>query len=71
MVEVDVDAELQVVENQISVYMGKLSELNAQREQVIQQINNLHGIAMYLRGKQESEESESDSISIEQLVAKE
>jgi len=48
MVDVDIANDLEQVNQQ----------LNTEREQVTQQIHNLNGIAMYLRGKQnETEES--------------
>jgi len=53
MAEIDVTNDLAQVNTQLEDYVGQLNTLNTQREQLTQQIHNLNGIAMYLRGKQE------------------
>ena len=45
--------------------MGQLNQLNSQREQLSQQIHNLNGIAMYLRGKQQDPVEEVNAEDLE------
>ena len=63
MVDVDRQSELIQVTNQLEQLVGQLNQLNTQRDQLTQQIHNLNGIAMYLRGKQESDTSQEVQIS--------
>ena len=58
MPEIDVDQDLAQVNQQLEQLVAQANELNTQRESLMQQIHNLNGIAMYLRGKQEGEVSE-------------
>ena len=58
MPEIDVEQDLAQVNQQLEQLVAQANELNTQRESLMQQINNLKGIAMYLRGKQEGEVSE-------------
>jgi cell division protein FtsB len=58
MVDVDIANDLEQVNQQLAQLVEQLNKMNTEREQVTQQIHNLNGIAMYLRGKQnETEES--------------
>jgi cell division protein FtsB len=52
MADIDVAQDLGQVNTQLEELVAKANELNAQRETLMQQIHNLNGIAMYLRGKQ-------------------
>ena len=52
MADVDIDTDLAQINQQLEQLVGKLNTLNAERDQLTQQIHNLNGIAMYLRGKQ-------------------
>ena len=54
MAEIDVTNDLEQVNSQLEQLMAQLNKLNADREQLTQQIHNLNGIAMYLRGKEEN-----------------
>jgi len=63
MVDVDIQSELTQVTNQLEQLVGQLNQLNTQRDQLTQQIHNLNGIAMYLRGKQEDNTSQEVQIS--------
>jgi peptidoglycan hydrolase CwlO-like protein len=54
MSDIDVGQDLEQVNKQLEELVGQLNALNTQREQLTQQIHNLNGIAMYLRGKQEA-----------------
>lgn len=62
----NVQEDLNAVNNQITTLVDELNKVNAAREQLVQQIQNLNGVAMYLRGKLPSEEegetAEVDSI---------
>ena len=66
MPEIDVEQDLVQVNQQLEQLVAQANELNTQRESLMQQIHNLNGIAMYLRGKQEVEESASPNGIIEE-----
>ena len=55
MPEIDVEQDLAQVNQQLEELVAQANTLNTQRETLMQQIHNLNGIAMYLRGKQEAE----------------
>ena len=57
MPEIDVEQDLVQVNQQLEQLVAQANELNTQRESLMQQIHNLNGIAMYLRGKQQETES--------------
>ena len=57
MAEIDVGQDLTQVNTQLEQLVAQANELNTQRESLMQQIHNLNGIAMYLRGKQQENES--------------
>ena len=59
MADIDVDQDLTQVNQQLEQLVAQANELNTQRESLMQQIHNLNGIAMYLRGKQQEGEPES------------
>ena len=61
MPEIDVEQDLVQVNQQLEQLVAQANELNTQRESLMQQIHNLNGIAMYLRGKQQAEEQEEES----------
>ena len=63
MSDINVEGDLEQVNKQLETLVGQLSTLNTQRDQLTQQIHNLNGIAMYLRGKQESDTSQEVQIS--------
>jgi len=52
MIDIDIENDLNQINTQLEQLVGQLNQLNNQREQLTQQIHNLNGIAMYLRGKQ-------------------
>ena len=52
MADINVDSDLEQVNKQLETLVSQLNAVNAQRDQLTQQIHNLNGIAMYLRGKQ-------------------
>jgi peptidoglycan hydrolase CwlO-like protein len=59
MPEIDVEQDLAQVNQQLEELVAQANELNTQRETLMQQIHNLNGIAMYLRGKQQEEQPKS------------
>jgi len=54
MPDIDVEQDLVQVNQQLEQLVAQANELNTQRETLTQQIHNLNGIAMYLRGKQQA-----------------
>lgn len=55
MTEIDINADLEAVTTQLQKGIEELQELDGKRQQLAQQIQNLNGVAMYLRGKEKSE----------------
>jgi len=55
MVEIDISSDLEAVTEQIQKGIEELQELDGKRQQLAQQIQNLNGVAMYLRGKETSD----------------
>ena len=51
MTETDVQGDLNAVNDQLTKLVDELNKVNAAREQLVTQIQNLNGVAMYLRGK--------------------
>ena len=51
MSEIDIETDLSMVNDQISKLVEEVNKVNATRENLIQQVQNLNGVAMYLRGK--------------------
>ena len=62
MPEIDVEQDLVQVNQQLEQLVAQANELNTQRESLMQQIHNLNGIAMYLRGKQQEEQESPNGI---------
>ena len=56
--EVDVQADLNAVNDQLQKLVEELNKVSAARENIIQQVQNLNGVAMYLRGKLPPEEQQ-------------
>ena len=61
MAEIDVQSELQAVTQKMEVLVDELNKVNAHREQLVAQVQNLQGVLMYLRGKTE----DSSEVQIE------
>ena len=65
MAEVNVEQDLDAVTGQLKILIAELQELDQNRVQIAQQIQNLNGVAMYLRGKQpvedQTEEEETET----------
>ena len=67
MAEVNLDQDLAAVVEQLKISVDELKEIEQRRSQVAQQIQNLNGVAMYLRGKQPEEvedQTEEEEIEI-------
>jgi len=58
MADIDVSKDLETVEGQLQTLVTEIQGLDQQRGQLAQQIQNLNGVAMYLRGKQPEEVEE-------------
>ena len=56
MMEVNVQEDLNAVNDQLQKLVEELNRVSAARENVMQQVQNLNGVAMYLRGKLPPEE---------------
>jgi len=54
--EVNVQEDLNAVNDQLQKLVEELNKVSAARENLIQQVQNLNGVAMYLRGKLPPEE---------------
>jgi len=61
MAEVNVTQDLEAVTAQLQTLIAELQELDQKGVQLAQQIQNLNGVAMYLRGKQPVEEQEDNN----------
>ena len=57
MPDIDVEQDLAQINIQLEDLVAQVNKVNQDRENLMQQIHNLNGIAMYLRGKQQEGES--------------
>jgi len=53
MAEIDISSDLAAVTEQIQKGIEELQELDSQRQTLAQRLQNLNGVAMYLRGKED------------------
>ena len=65
--EVNVTEDLNAVNDQLQKLVEELNRVSAARENIMQQVQNLNGVAMYLRGKLPPEEQEA-TATIEEAV---
>ena len=56
MTEINVEQDLNAVNEQLAKMVEELNKINSAREAIIQQIQNMQGVGMYLRGKSPAEE---------------
>lgn len=63
--ELVIQEDLNAVNDQLTTLVDELNKINTAREQLVTQIQNLNGVAMYLRGKLPTEEATSDISDIE------
>lgn len=67
MTDIDIHADLQAINKQLEALVEELQQLDSRRQVLAQQVQNLNGVAMYLRGKTEdastdaAEDSESNN----------
>ena len=54
MADINVETDLQAVTEKMEVLVTELNKVNAHREQIVSQVQNLQGVIMYLRGKTEA-----------------
>ena len=57
--DVNITEDLNAVNDQLQKLVEELNRVSAARENLMQQIQNLNGVAMYLRGKLPPEEQEA------------
>ena len=63
--EVNVTEDLNAVNDQLQKLVEELNRVSAARENLMQQVQNLNGVSMYLRGKippEEQVEENTESI---------
>ena len=66
--EVNIQEDLNAVNDQITKLVEELNRVSAARENLLQQVQNLNGVAMYLRGKLPPEEEQPEIISQVEVV---
>jgi hypothetical protein len=54
MAEINVQNDLKAVTEKMEALVDELNKVNAHREQLVGQVQNLQGVLMYLRGKDDS-----------------
>ena len=62
MADINVESDLEQVNKQLETLVSQLNAANTQRDQLTQQIHNLNGIVMYLRGKQNADSNNGIAI---------
>ena len=62
MSDIDVGQDLEQVNKQLEELVAQANKLNQDKENLMQQIHNLNGIAMYLRGKQEAAPESTNGV---------
>ena len=65
---VDVQNDLNAVNDQLTKLVEELNKMNSARENLVTQIQNLNGVAMYLRGKLPPEEEPIEEVQTEEAV---
>ena len=69
--EVNVMEDLNAVNDQLQKLVEELNRVSAARENLMQQVQNLNGVAMYLRGKLPPEDVESRHVPEEGTIQEE
>ena len=54
--DINIQDDLNAINDQLTTIVEELNKVNQTREQLVQQVQNLNGIAMYLRRKLPPEE---------------
>ena len=68
MAEIDVQNDLKAVTEKMETLVDELNKVNAHREQLVGQVQNLQGVLMYLRGKDDSPEVTNEGGVPEEVV---
>ena len=66
-IEIDVQEDLNAVSDQLTKLVEELNRVSAARENLMQQIQNLNGVGMYLRGKLPPEEQPAAEVTQEEI----
>ena len=69
--EVNVTEDLNAVNDNLQKLVEELNKVSQAREQLIQQVQNLNGVAMYLRGKLPPEDGELPPTPEEGIIQEE
>ena len=69
--EVNVTEDLNAVNDQLQKLVEELNRVSAARENLMQQVQNLNGVAMYLRGKLPPEDTEPQLVTEEGTIQEE
>lgn len=67
--DINVQDDLNAVNDQLTTIVEELNKVNQTREQLVQQVQNLNGIAMYLRGKLPPEEGGEENENSTDVIA--
>ena len=66
--DINIQEDLAILNEQIGKYVEELNKLNQQRDTLLQQIQQLNGAAMYLRGKSDPEGLIEEQVNQEENV---
>jgi hypothetical protein len=67
MVDINVESDLEAIRRQIETLGEELRKVELARENLAQQITNLNGVAMYLRGKIATDDTDVEVVEEEDL----
>mgnify|MGYP005990738167 CR=1 FL=1 len=67
MAEIDVQNDLKAVTEKMEALVDELNKVNAHREQLVGQVQNLQGVLMYLRGKDDTPEDVDKEVADENM----
>ena len=67
MAEIDVQNDLKAVTEKMEALVEELNKVNAHREQLVGQVQNLQGVLMYLRGKDDTPEDVDKEVADENM----
>jgi len=66
--DINIQEDLAILNEQIGKYVEELNKLNQQRDTLLQQIQQLNGAAMYLRGKSDPEGLIEEQVNQEENI---
>ena len=67
MADIDVQNDLKAVTEKMEALVDELNKVNAHREQLVGQVQNLQGVLMYLRGKDDTPEDVDKEVADENM----